>query len=58
MTFNLRSIESKYYDESVVVFAFCRSVYTLSTLDKPSKNGIKSKSSVSVISSNHDRTGT
>lgn len=39
-------------------FEFRNTVYTLSTLASFSKNGIKSKSSESVMSSNHDATGT
>lgn len=39
-------------------FELRNTVYTLSTLLSFSKNGIKSKSSESVISSNHDATGT
>ena len=36
----------------------CRTVYTSSSLLRPSKSGIRSWSSVSVMSSNHDCTGT
>lgn len=39
-------------------FEFRNTVYTLSTFASFSKNGIKSKSSESVMSSNHDATGT
>lgn len=37
---------------------FCRTPYTFSSLLSPSKNGSRSNSSVSVMSSNHDCTGT
>lgn len=40
------------------LFELHNTVYTLSILLSCSKNGIKSKSSVSVMSSNHDATGT
>lgn len=39
-------------------FELRNTVYTLSTLASFSKNGIKSNSSESVMSSNHDATGT
>lgn len=39
-------------------FELHRSVYTLSTLLSFSKKGIKSSNSESVISSNHEATGT
>lgn len=39
-------------------FELHNTVYTLSILLSCSKNGIKSNSSVSVMSSNHDATGT
>lgn len=39
-------------------FELRNTVYTLSTLLSFSKNGIKSNSSESVMSSNHDATGT
>ena len=42
----------------VVVLAFFKTVYTLSTLARDSKNGIRSSSSVSDMSSNQEATGT
>ena len=44
--------------EFVGWFVFLSTVYTLSILLNLSKNGIKSRNSVSDISSNHEATGT